>query len=304
MGTTPSEREGFAETHVEDAGENAAVLPLENRDKFAQLATHGRLPGHNVELRFVPIHDLQRHRVTTFFCTPAFSVEAAPIVHGYKALEGVGVREMPFIDRAILAHAVKFARRLAAAGTVAAVGTSVHFETLAWSKGREIYQHALRAAGVSDYPFLVLNIEEIPTSVSAARLAEVVAAVRPYLKRIFLHLPDTETSVQHCGHLGVSGLTLSLPPRPTRVVAMGTAKWLMRECDAQTAHSCVKEIDSETAQEIMTLAGIRFGAGTALESREFHGDAHPADIEAYLTEAHTVENSKSLVSRPDAHLHA
>jgi hypothetical protein len=304
MGTSPSEHKGLAEAHVEDAGGQAAVLPLENRDMFAQLATHGRLPGHNVELRFVPIHDLQRHRVTTFFCTPTLCAQDAPIIHGYKAFEGISARELPFIDRAILAHAVKFARRLAASGTVAAVGTSVHFETLASPKGREIYQHALRAAGVADYPFLVLNIEEIPTGISSARLADVVAAVRPYLKRIFLHLPDTETSVQHCGHLGVSGLTVSLPPEPTRVVAMGTAKWLVRECDAQSAHSFVEQIDSEVAQEIMTLAGIRFGAGTALESREFHGDAHPADIETYLTEAHAVENKKSLGPRLDVHLHA
>lgn len=302
MGMSPPEHKGFAETHVEDAAERPAVP--QDRDMFAQLATHGSLPGHNVELRFVPIHDLQRHRVTTFFCKPAFCVQNAPIVEGYKALEGIGVRDLPFVDRAILAHAVKFARRLAASGTVAAIGTSVHFETLAWSKGREIYQHALRAAGVADYPFLVLNIEEIPTGVAAARLAEVVAAVRPYLKRIFLHLPDTETSVQHCGHLGIAGLTLSLPPRPTRVVAMGTAKWLMRECDAQTAHSCVEDIDSEMAQEIMTLAGIRFGAGAALGSQEFHGDARPADIEAYLAEAHTEDSGKHAGSKPVHHLHA
>jgi hypothetical protein len=282
----------------------SAALPSENRDMFAQLATLGRLPGHNVELRFVPIHDLQRNRLTTFFCTPAFSGRDASPVLGYRVFEGMGAHELPFIDRAILAHAVKFARRLAAAGTVAAVGTSVHYETLASSKGQEIYQHALRAAGVADYPFLVLNIEDVPTG--GARLAEVVAAVRPYLKRIFVHLPDIETSIQHFGHLGVAGLTLSLPPQSDRVTAMGTAKWLIRECEAQAAHSSVDQIDSEAAREIMALAGIRFGAGAALGARAFYGDANPADVEVYMAEAsaeHTADNSASA-PRVDQHQHA
>ena len=302
---SPPERKPFA--GPPDSTPDIAALPLQDRDAFAQLATQGRLPGQNVELHFVPIHDLKRHRVTTFFCTPVFCVQDAPILYGYRAFQNVGVRELPYIDRAILAHAVKFARRLAAAGTVAAIGTSVHFETLAWSKGRELYQHALRAAGVADYPFLILNIEDVPDGVASGKLAEVVASVRPHVKRIFLRVPNTETSILHCGHLNVAGLTMTLPPRATRVMAMGTAKWLLRECEAQGAHSCVDGIDSEASRELMMLAGVHFGAGTAFGTQEFRGDAQPGDVEAYMAEASRTaanENGKPHDPGHDAHLHA
>jgi hypothetical protein len=302
---SPPERQALSGSL--DASPNIAVLPPEDRDAFAQLATQGRLPGQNVELHFVPIHDLKRHRVTTFFCTPVFCVQDAPIIYGYRAFQNIGVRELPYIDRAILAHAVKFARRLAAAGTVAAIGTSVHFETLAWSKGREIYQHALRAAGVADYPFLILNIEDVPEGVASGKLAEVVASVRSHVKRVFLRLPNTETSVLHCGHLGISGLTMALPPRATRVAAMGTAKWLLRECEAQSAHSCMDGVDSETSRELMMLAGIHFGAGSAFGTRDFRGDANPVDVETYMEEASRVEaneNGKPEDPGHGAHFHA
>jgi hypothetical protein len=304
MGISP---EAVAGAHGADATSDIAGTPTLGRDAFTQIATLGRLPGQNVELRFVPIRDLQRRRVTTFFCTPVFCIQEAPVIYGYQAFRDIGVRELPFVDRAILAHAVKFARRLAATGTVAAIGTSVHFETLAWSKGREIYQHALRAAGVADYPFLILNIEEVPDGVTCGRLAEIVAAVRAHVRRIFLRLPSTETSVLHCGHLGVSALTMALPPRATRVIAMGAAKWLLRECEAQSAHSCIDRVDSEDALELMTLAGVHFGAGTVFGTHDFRGDARPEDVEAYMGEAsraETDEAQKSPEPRAGAHLHA
>jgi hypothetical protein len=281
MVMSPPEQDAPAGADSDDI----AALPHEDRDALAHLATHGKLPGQNVELRFVPIHDLQRHRVTMFFCEPVFAVQNAPIIHGYRAFQGLGPRELPFVDRAILAHAVKFARRLAGAGTVATIGTSVNYETLASPKGRELYQQALRAAGVADHPFLILNIENLPEATGSARLAEIVAAVRHHVKRIFVHLPDMETNVQHCGHMGIAGFTLTLPPDSTRVSAMGAAKWLLRECEAQQAHSCIDCIDNEEMVELMTLAGIRFGAGSAFGRQEFRGDTHPAEIESFIAEA-------------------
>jgi hypothetical protein len=285
-----------------DTAASQQTAPSLGRDAFTLLATHGHLPGRSVELRFVPVHDLQRHRVTTFFCTPALDATT-----GYQAFENIAARDLPFIDRAILAHAVKFARKLAGAGTVATIGTSVHFETLASPKGREIYQHALEAAGVADHPFLILNVEEIPAGVAAAQLVEAVSAVRGHVKRVFLRLSNMETSVLPCGDLGISGLTMTLPPHATRVAAMGIAKWLLRECEAQSAHSCIDRIDSEETLELMTLAGIHFGAGPQFGTEEFRGDARPEDVEAYLAEhnrAETGERRKSSTPDVAEHLQA
>ena len=75
----------------DEIGEIAAPIPSEYRDAFAQLATQGKLPGQDVELRFVPIHDLQRRRVTTFFCSPVFCVEDASLIYGYRAFQGIGL---------------------------------------------------------------------------------------------------------------------------------------------------------------------------------------------------------------------
>jgi hypothetical protein len=100
---------------------------------------------------------------------------------------------------------------------------------------------------------------------------------------------------------------MTLPPRATRVDAMGTAKWLLRECEAQGAHSCIDGIDSEASRELMVLAGVHFGAGTALDTRDFRGDANPADVEAYMEEASRIEaNENGKPEGPDhgAHLHA
>lgn len=266
----------------------------EGRVDYTQLATEGALPGENIELHFVPIHDLERRRVTTFFCSPVFCVEEAPIIYGYRAFQGVGARDMPYIDRAILGHTVKFARKLAQAGTVAAIGTSVNYATLSWPKGREIYEQALKAAGVGDCPFLLLKIEDVPSGASPGELAEVVAHVREYVKRIFVHIPDMETSIQRCGNLGVSGLVLSLPPRPTRMSVMAASKWLLRECEAQTAHSCVDYVESEETLDLVRVAGVRFAAGTALGTTAFCGSAHPQSVEYYMAEVRRAGAARSV----------
>jgi len=282
----------------DEIGEIAAPIPSEYRDAFAQLATQGKLPGQDVELRFVPIHDLQRRRVTTFFCSPVFCVEDASLIYGYRAFQGIGSRELPFIDRAILAHAVKFARKLANAGTVAAIGTSVNYATLASPRGREVYQKALCAAGVSDCPFLMLKVEDVPAGTSAAELAETVNLLRPYVKRIFVHVPDTETALHSANYLGASGLVLSLPPRPSRMMIMGAAKWLLNECTVQEAHSCIDVIDDDETLELIRAAGIRFGAGPVFGSREFRGDAHPSAVEYYMAE---IARSSARDGAPPAH---
>lgn len=272
-----------ATDHLERLGapsREPAIISSEKRAAFVQLAAQGRLPNQRAELRFLPVHDLWRHRVKTFFCSPV--LRGASEVQGYGAFQDMTRHDSPFVDRAILAYAIKFARRLAASGTVAAIGTSVNFETLAWSSGRKIYCQALRAVGVADFPFLILKIDNVPSGILPSRLAEIVSAVRPLVKRVFIRLADCETLTQQCGRLGACGLVLSLPPGATPMPVMGAATWLVQACQAQNALSCMDRIDSEEALELVRLAGVRFGVGEAFGAPAFRGDAEPAAVEEFM----------------------
>jgi hypothetical protein len=262
--------------------EDVPDISGEERQALVHLAAHGKLPEKNIALTFVPVHNLRRHRVRAFFCSPASSVGGAARVYGYGAFQNMSRHKLPFVDRAILSYAVKFARKLSVGGVAAAIGTSVHFETLAWSKGRKIYYQALRAMGISDFPFLFLKVEGVPAGIQPGRLADIVSVVRPLAKRVFVHLPDCDTPGHQSGHLGASGLVLSLPPRPTPATVTGASTWLVRACEAQTAFSCVERIDSDATLELVRLAGVRFGIGHVFGAQEFCGDAEPAAVEAFM----------------------
>jgi hypothetical protein len=254
----------------------------EKRVALVQLAAHGRFPEQNVELSFVPVHDLRHPRVSAFFCSPVSGAQVPSRIYGYRAFQGISRQEWPLVDRAILAYAIKFARKLTAGGIVAAIGTCVNFETLAWSQGRKIYCQALRAIGAGDFPFLILKIEDVPAGTLPGRIAEIVSSVRPLVKRVFVHLPDCDIPTHQCGHLGVTGFVLSLPPRPSPATASGISNWLMRTCEIQVALSCVDHIDGDATLERVRQAGIRFGAGHVFGGQEFRGDADPLVVEAFM----------------------
>ncbi len=277
--STPDEREHGAAT-------NESIRPgRESRDSYSELALRGRLPGQNVELLLEPVHDLLRGRSTTFFCTPAFCVDNAPVIRGYKAFQGVSQSELPYIDRAMLAHALKFARRLAQSGVYTTIGTPVSFETLTWSRGREFYQEALRAAGVPDYPSIVLSIGNLPLGITVSRLAELIGYLRPFAKRIFVQLPEADSSLLGSGYLGANGFVLSVPARQSQAQIERVAAWFARACEAQTALSCMDQIDNSDELGVVRRASVRFGLGSVFGPTQFRGNAEPIEIESFMRAA-------------------
>src|ERR1700722_10787867 len=157
-------------------------------DPMALLAARGAISDQGVELRFFPVHDLRRDAVSTFFCAPVFVAAGADAIHGYRAFRDIGPRDLPYLDRAVLQHAVRFAHRLEAHAIAAAVGAPVNFETLTWAKGREIYIDALRAMDAAHSQTLIVKIDDIPPGTPDSRLAEAVAMLRHHAKRVFVHL--------------------------------------------------------------------------------------------------------------------
>ena len=246
----------------------------------------------------MPARDLRNNRVSAFFCSPVAGPPGATRVQGYQSFQGMSRHDWPLIDRAILSYAMKFARKLAARGIVAAVGTSVNFETLAWSQGRKIYCQALRAIGAGEIPFLILKIEDVPSGTLPGRLAEIISSVRPLAKRVFVHLPDCDIPIHQCGHLGASGFVLSLPPRPVSATTSGVSSWLARTCEIQNALSCVDHIDSDAALARVRQAGVRFGAGRVFGHPEFRGDADVAAIDAFMDEeGHSASRPQGMPQR-------
>jgi hypothetical protein len=282
---TSAPRDGANDAIEDGAPEQTRGSSTSSRDDYSELALRGQLPNQNVELLFHPVHDLLRGRSTTFFCTPAFCVGGEPVISGYKAFEGISQRDLPLIDRAMLAHTLKFARRLSQAGVFTATGAYVSFETLVWSRGRELYQEALRAAGVPDCHSIVICIKDLPVGITASRIAELVAYLRPLAKRVFVHLPNAETPVLNCGYLGANGFVLSQPAKqgPAQIERM--AGWLAKVAEAQTALTTIDQIDSEGALEAVRRTSVRFGMGPVFGPTLFRNSSEPIEVESFMKAA-------------------
>lgn len=244
----------------------------ENVDPLIRLALNGIYAEQGVELQFAPVHDLIRGSVSTFFCTPVFNAGDTEAAHGYHAFQHIGPRDLPPLDSAILRHAVRFQQRLESEGIAAAVGTPVNFETLSWSGGRRTYLDALRAADTAHSRNLILKIDDVPPGTADSRLAEMVAAVRPYVRRVFVHLSENDSRLVGAGHIGAAGFVASLPPKATRPVIMAVAKSLARTCDMQLAVGCIDNVAEPDALEMARAIGIRFAAGTAFGPEIFRYD--------------------------------
>lgn len=180
--------------------------------------------------------------------------------------------DRPSLDEAMLEHCLTMARKIASTKMIAAVATSVAFETLAWSRGRQLYQHALRRANAACNPFLIVKISDIPTGTPVTRLSEIVAMIRPFAKRVFLHVPDVDMHWPLSGNIGVSGLVATLPQKSTPAAAACISTRLVRLAVAQNALTCVEGADRTDAIGIIRAAGTRFasGAGLGLDDK---GDA-------------------------------
>jgi len=247
-------------------------------DPLHVLARDGVHVEQNVELTFFPVHDLRRKAVSALFCAPTF----AGAVFGHQAFQQLSPSELPFIDRAILIHTLAFAKRLAEAGIVLAVGAPVSFETLAWSKSRQIYQWALRGNHVADQPQIILKIEDIPPGTPADRIAQVVSSLKPFARHIFVHLPNDHIELGMTGRMGASGLVMSLERRAALPEILSDSKYLSRMAVAQGAMSCIDHVESDEALNVVRSAGIRFAVGHVFGAETTRGTAPLNDIKGVL----------------------
>jgi hypothetical protein len=140
------------------------------------------------------------------------------------------------------------------------IATSVSYETLAWSRSRQEYQNALRAADLLDNPNLVIKVDDVPNGTPASRIADIVSALRPLVKRVFVQLSDRDSSLMRGGCVGSSGLCAALSPKMTMQEVAQSACWLRRTATAQNALSCVIGAEGAGALRLLRDAGIRFAS--------------------------------------------
>jgi hypothetical protein len=246
--------------------------------RFGSIVRNGYDPEQGVELIFFPVHDMQKRTVSTLFCAPSF----AGALFGHQAFQNLSLAELPYIDRAILLHALAFANRLAEAGVLVDVGAPVSFETLAWTKSREIYQSALRGADTAHHPRLVLKIEDIPSDTPMEQIARAVSSLRPFCKHISVQLPNNRFDGLSTNRLGASGLVLSLQRRAALPETLADSKWLVRMAQLQNAASCIDHVESDEALSVVKSAGIRFAVGNVFGGETLRGTAIREDVHQVL----------------------
>ncbi len=131
--------------------------------------------------------------------------------------------------------------------------------------------------------FLVVKIEDVPSGTPAARLAEIIAAVRGHARRVFVQLPDADARLKEGGRLGATGLFAKLADEagPTAIAAL--AQSLVRSAQAQRACTYAQNVHSALALGLVRRAGVRLASGRTLDGGLVHATA--ADVVLALEKA-------------------
>lgn len=227
-------------------------------DPLARLATSGMDKFDGLKTGFLPMINMRNGQASIFWCG-AIRNTGKNTLFGSAALAGLDSRDRAPMDEAILEYSLGYARRMQPVEGAVAIGTSVSFETLAWSRGRQLYQKALRAANQAHNPFFLVKIEDIPPGTPAARLAELTAVVRPFVRRVFLELPEMKPGAFRNGYLGASGLVAALPQQADPHALSRLMGDLSQVAGLQQALACVTGAEN-AALALARKTGIRFAA--------------------------------------------
>ncbi len=276
---TTREPERNAVTPLNAGGGRCRDKPTRS-DPIAELAARGVHPDAGFRVGFSPIYDLRSGRLWSLSSGAVRLRDLQPIAERDGDCS-IGSRDMPRIDQAMLLRSLTFSRTLADAGVTVPVWTSVSFETLTWSVGRQFFQNTLRATQCADNPLLIVAIDGIPSGTPYLRVAEHVASIRPHAKRVFARLPESGLSSIRGSSLGANGYACSVPPDMT---PRGSSAFLVRFarlCALQGAFSCIDRVrDLATAKAVRT-AGVRFAGGPFFGDTVYFDETPAEEIRAH-----------------------
>lgn len=272
----PDAETGEAESEPHEIAEPATA----NGDELAAEGIHRR---GGFRFGFVPVHDFRKGTLPGFFCS-TIRLQDGVLAERNETLASLDVAEYPRVDQAMLQHALSFSKRLRDADIVAAVGTRVSFETLAWSKGRQHYQNALREMSGATNPFLIVIVDMVPSGTPPTRLTDLIASIRPHARRVFLQVPDRGLAAVEAAKLGAAGYVISAGPGITRTELVAQSMRLVKICNYQGALSCVEHIPDLKTARLVQSAGVRLGTGNFFDARVFSSATPPEKIRAYKAE--------------------
>jgi len=236
-----SSRAAAARDKTADPPESAIACPspfLDNAD-----FTPGLIPLFNLRSPAPPI----------YLCG-AVSNKDGNKLFGAEALHSCHPQYRPSIDLAVLACSLQLppVRTL----TRSAVAASVSYETLASLGSRQIYQSMLKAAAVADNSSIIIKIDDVPAGTPASRLADIVATLKPLVRRIFVQLPEGDRSLMRSDAIGLSGICAAIPPGMAAQDLAEFALRLERTALAQHAVACALGAEGVAALRILHNAGI------------------------------------------------
>lgn len=222
----------------------------------------GPLHAVGLKLRAFPVFDLRKGVASTFFCVPA-RISSGGNKFGHWLLSEVGDVSRAAVDTELLSAAITYAARYDDAKVLAAIGVSVSFSTLVQADTRNAYLSAFARARDLKTP-LVVKIELVPQGTLAGRFAELVAYLRPFVRRVFVSVPDLRHRMWETGQLGAAGIGTLVAPEDGYDAITAKSQVLNRLCATQGAVAFMDGLVLPEAAEAAVAAGIRFGTGPAL----------------------------------------
>lgn len=242
-----------------EAGVSAALPPSAAAKPVAADPAMRIWQGADLKSGILPMHNLQREGASIYMCGPV-GKRAGRTAFGSAIFKDCDPKDRPALDAAMLEHGLGFARQIVPTKFVAAICCGVGFETLAWSRGRQTYLQALRKADVAANPLVIIRIEDVPPGTTSGRLAEMVGALRPLARRVFVQMPDCGVSLMTSGNIGAAGLCATLPDKASAPEIVRIATKLQRAGLVQQAVTCVDNMADDQAMTLLRSAGIRFAA--------------------------------------------
>ena len=203
----------------------------------------------------VPMVNLRHEGPPIYLCGPTSLRDGRPLF-GADALRYCHQQYRPSIDIAML----EFSLRLASSRAPGrfAIATMVSYETLAWSRSRQMYQDAFHGRNAADNSNIVLMIDDVPNGIPASRMAEIAAFLKPVARRIFAQLPDRDCNLAGSCSVGLSGLCAALPSRMTAPQTAQIAGRLKQAAAVQHAVSCIIGAEGSSTIGQLRCAGIHF----------------------------------------------
>jgi hypothetical protein len=204
---------------------------------------------------FIPVFNLRRKAPPIHLCGPV-SLRQGKALFGGDALRYCHPEYRPSVDIAMLKYGMTLLPEAVRGKNVSAIAASVSYETMAWSRSRQSYLDALRAAQLPGNAPLIIKLDDVPKGTPPRNLADIIAGLKPLVRRIFIHLPDRDTSLLTEGCLGAEAFCASVAPQMTAMEVAAVAHRLEHVTAAQRALSCILGAGDNASLRVLHEAGI------------------------------------------------